>query len=175
MADKKKCTKKAEETAEVKEPAVEEAVDTAEEVNPLATENEQLKNSMLSLMAEYDNFKKRTVKEKEKLYTDSVGDTVAQLLPVLDNIERALASVSDTDNEFYKGFELVHKQTKEIFEKMGVKEIASVGETFNPEFHNAVMHTEDDTAGENTVVEEFQKGYTYKDKVIRYAMVKVAN
>lgn len=175
MAEKKKCTKKAEETAKVKDAAAEETVDAAEEVNPLAAENEQLKNSMLSLMAEYDNFKKRTVKEKEKIYTDSVGDTVAQLLPVLDNIERAMSAVSDRDNEFYKGFELVHKQTKEIFEKMGVKEILSVGELFNPELHNAVMHTEDDSAGENTVVEEFQKGYTYKDKVIRYAMVKVAN
>ena len=175
MAEKKKCTKKAEETAEVKEPVTEEKVDAAEEVNPLVAENEQLKNSMLSLMAEYDNFKKRTVKEKEKLYTDSVGDTVAQLLPVLDNMERAMVAIADKDNEVYKGFELVHKQTKEIFEKLGVKEIESVGETFNPDLHNAVMHTEDDTVGENTVVEEFQKGYMYRESVVRYSMVKVAN
>lgn len=178
MAEKKKCGKKTEADAEVtnaQTTAEETAEAKVEEKDPLAVENEQLKNQMLSLMAEYDNFKKRTVREKEKLYTDIVGDTVAQLLPVLDNIERALSAVSDKDNEFYKGFELVHKQTKEIFEKIGVKEIVSVGEAFNPDFHNAVMHTEDETAAENMVVEEFQKGYTYKDKVIRYAMVKVAN
>ena len=176
MAEKKK-TKKADNPAveeEVKETAAEETTPEAEE-NKEPSEAEQYKNQLLSVMAEYDNFKKRTVKEKEKIYTDSVGDTAAQLLPVIDNLERALGSFSDTDNEFYKGFELVLKQTKEIFEKMGVTEIKSVGEVFNPDFHNAVMHVEDENLGENTVAEEFQKGYMYKDKVIRYAMVKVAN
>lgn len=175
MAEKKK-TKKAETTAEeIKETAAEEAAPEVADEKQEPSEAEQYKNQLLSVMAEYDNFKKRTIKEKEKIYTDSVGDTVAQLLPVIDNLERALGSFSDTENEFYKGFELVLKQTKEIFEKMGVTEIKSVGEEFNPDFHNAVMHVEDDAFGENTVAEEFQKGYMYKDKVIRYAMVKVAN
>lgn len=178
MAEKKKNSKKngevaedIKETAEKEENTNEEAVENDSE----PTEAEILKNQLLTVMAEYDNFKKRTVKEKERIYSDSTGATVAQLLPVIDNLERALASFTETDNEFYKGFELVLKQTKEIFEKMGVSEIASVGESFNPEFHSAVMHIEDDEAGENVVVEEFQKGYMYKDKVIRYAMVKVAN
>lgn len=176
MAEKKKTNKKTETAEEIKEAVAEQTV--AEELvqeDPKEKEIEQLKNQLLSVMAEYDNFKKRTAKEKEKIYTDSVGDTVALLLPVLDNIERALLSFDDKENEFYKGFELVHKQTKEIFEKMGVKEIVSVGEEFNPDFHNAVMHIEDEAVTENTVIEEFQKGYTYKEKVIRYAMVKVAN
>lgn len=170
MAEKKK--KSAPETEEIKE-TVEEVAEETPANEP--SEAEVYKNQLLTVMAEYDNFKKRTVKEKEKLYADSVGDTVAKLLPVIDNLERALASFTDTENEFYKGFELVLKQTVEIFEKLDVKPIVSVGESFNPDFHNAVMHVEDDAAGENTVVEEFQKGYMYKDKVIRYAMVKVAN
>lgn len=179
MAEKK--NKKAEKIEEIKETA-EEKVESAssEEAEAVAeaaepTEAEVLKNQLLTVMAEYDNFKKRTAKEKERIYSDSIGSTAAQLLPVIDNLERALASFTDTDNEFYKGFELVLKQTKEIFEKMGVSEIVSVGESFNPELHSAVMHVEDENFGENVVVEEFQKGYMYKDKVIRYAMVKVAN
>lgn len=170
MAEKKK--KSAPETEEIKE-TVEEMAEETTATEP--SEAEVYKNQLLTVMAEYDNFKKRTVKEKEKIYTDSVGDTVAKLLPVIDNLERALASFTDTENEFYKGFELVLKQTVEIFEKMDVKPIISVGEFFNPDFHNAVMHIEDEAVGDNTVVEEFQKGYMYKDKVIRYAMVKVAN
>lgn len=175
MAEKKNKKAETNTAEEIKETEAEETAENVEETPAEPSEAEQYKNQLLSVMAEYDNFKKRTVKEKEKIYVDSVGATVAQLLPVIDNLERAIASVGDTENEFYKGFELVLKQTKEIFEKMGVTEIASVGETFNPDFHNAVMHVEEEGAGENTVVEEFQKGYMYKDKVIRYAMVKVAN
>lgn len=150
----------------------------AEQPDPLEQKEQELaavKNQMMVLAAEYDNFKKRTVREKERIYTDSVGDTVAQLLPVLDNLERALAAFEDQDNEYYRGVELVKKQTEEIFEKIGVEPIAAVGEEFNPELHNAVMHVEDEAVTENTIVEEFQKGYRYQDKVIRYAMVKVAN
>jgi len=177
MAEKKSSKKtKPENTEEINETSGGKTCEAEiNEKDPKDQEIEQLKNQLLTVMAEFDNYKKRTVKEKEKIYTDSVGDTVAYLLPVLDNIERALGAFTDKENEFYKGFELVHKQTKEIFEKIGVKDIASVGEEFNPELHNAVMHIEDDSVTENTVVEEFQKGYTYKDKVIRYAMVKVAN
>ena len=127
------------------------------------------------LLAEYDNYKKRTVREKEAIYTDSVRDTVEVLLPVIDNLIRALDSFEDKDSEHYKGVEMVLRQTQEAFQKLGIEKIKSVGEQFNPEVHNAVMHVEDDSVGANTVVEEFQKGYTYKDKVIRYSMVKVAN
>lgn len=137
----------------------------------LLAKNEQYQR----LLAEYDNFKKRTVREKESIYSDSVKDTVAVLLPVIDNLNRALDAFDDKSSEQYKGVEMILKQTEEAFKKLGVEEIKSVGETFDPELHNAVMHVEDDTVTENTVVEEFQKGYTYKDKVIRYSMVKVAN
>lgn len=139
--------------------------------NELLAKNEQYQR----LLAEYDNYKKRTVREKEALYSDSVKDTVSALLPIIDNLERALGAFEDKDNEYYKGVDMILKQTEEAFKKLGVEEIKSVGETFNPELHNAVMHIEDDAVTENTVVEEFQKGYLYKDKVIRYSMVKVAN
>ncbi len=135
----------------------------------------QNKEQYQRLLAEYDNFKKRTVKEKEAIYTDSVKDTVAELLPVIDNLIRAVDAFSDKESEECRGVAMVLRQTEEIFAKLGVSEIKSVGERFNPEFHNAVMHVEDDSFEESTVVEEFQKGYIYKDKVIRYSMVKVAN
>lgn len=127
------------------------------------------------LLAEYDNFKKRTQKEKEAIYTDSVKDTVAELLPVVDNLLRALDAFKDKQSDECKGVAMVLKQTEDIFAKLGVSEIKAVGEQFNPEYHNAVMHVDDETVDDNTVVEEFQKGYMYKDKVIRYSMVKVAN
>lgn len=142
-------------------------------VNELSEQNDKY----LRLLAEYDNFKKRTAKEKEAIHCDAVGDTVTKLLPVLDNFERAFASFSDEDKqtEFFKGIEMIYNQTVEIFTSLGVKEIKALGEEFDPELHNAVMHIEDDTVADNIVTEEFQKGYTYGDKVIRYSMVKVAN
>ena len=127
------------------------------------------------LVAEYDNFKKRSIKEKEALYTDSVCDVVKELLPVLDNMERAMNSFEDKDSEHYKGFEMILRQLNDTFGKIGVTEIEAVGCEFDPLRHNAVMHIDDDAFGENTIAEEFAKGYTYKDKVIRYSMVKVAN
>ena len=137
----------------------------------------ELKDQYLRTLAEYDNFKKRTVKEKEAIYVDSVGSTVTALLPVIDNFERALASFAegDKDSQFYKGMEMIYNQTIETFEKLGVKKIEALGCEFDPELHNAVMHIDDETVADNTIVEEFQKGYTYRDKVIRYSMVKVAN
>ncbi len=131
----------------------------------------------LRLLAEYDNFKKRTAKEKEAIYTDSVSDTVSKLLPVIDNFERAISSFTEEDKEsdFYKGIEMIFNQTLDTFTKLGVEAIPALGEEFNPELHNAVMHIEDETVADSTVVEEFQKGYTFGGKVIRYSMVKVAN
>lgn len=156
----------------------ESAISPAEYEKMLADKDEELSSKTEQyqrLLAEYDNFKKRTVKEKEAIYTDSVRDTVAELLPVIDNLLRAVDAFADKECEECKGVAMVLKQTEEIFLKLGVNEIKAVGEQFDPEFHNAVMHVEDENAGDNTVVEEFQKGYVYKDKVIRYSMVKVAN
>ncbi len=164
--------------------AVEEAeiTDNSKVIEELQTvidkkneEIEQSNDKYMRLVAEYDNFKKRTVKEKEALYTNSVCDIVKEILPVVDNLERAMNSFEDKESEHYKGFEMILRQTLDIFAMLGVTEIKAVGESFNPELHNAVMHIDDDTFGENTVAEEFAKGYTYKDKVIRYSMVKVAN
>lgn len=137
----------------------------------------ELNDKYLRLLAEYDNYKKRTVKEKEALKIDSVGDAVTSLIPIIDNFERAIASFTDADKEtdFFKGVEMIYNQTKDAFIKLGVEEIKSLGEEFNPDLHNAIMHIEDETVADNTIVEEFQKGYTYGGKVIRYSMVKVAN
>ncbi len=137
----------------------------------------ELKDTYLRLLAEYDNFKKRTQKEKEAIYVDSVGDTVTALLPVIDNFERALASFSDEEKEkdLFKGIEMIYNQTIETFEKLGVQKIEALGCEFDPLRHNAIMHIDDESIADNIVVEEFQKGYTYRDKVIRYSMVKVAN
>lgn len=127
--------------------------------------------------AEFDNYKKRTVKEKEAIYTDAMSDVVASFLPVVDNIERALlASEKEADfKALREGIELIYRQFKEIMTKLGVEEIKALGEKFDPNLHNAVMHIEDSEYEENVIVEEFQKGYKFKDKVIRHSMVKVAN
>lgn len=151
---------------------------TAEYEELLAKKDEELNaktEQYQRLLAEYDNFKKRTAREKEAIYSDSVKDTVAELLPVIDNLVRAVDAFADKESDECKGVAMVLKQTEEIFARLGVSEIKAVGEQFNPELHNAVMHVEDDKVDDNTVVEEFQKGYIYKDKVIRYSMVKVAN
>jgi len=127
--------------------------------------------------AEFDNFKKRTAKEKEALYSDATSDAVAAFLPVIDNIERALDAAGNeaSDNSLREGVELVYRQFKEVLDKLNVSVIEAVGKEFDPNLHNAVSHVDDEEYGENIVVEEFQKGYIYKDKVVRYSMVKVAN
>jgi molecular chaperone GrpE len=127
--------------------------------------------------ADFDNFKKRSIKEKEALYIDAVGDVVGSFVPVMDNLERALAAMTadSTAQTLKDGVDMVFKQFRETFKNIGVEEIKSVNAQFDPMLHNAVMHVEDEAFGTNTVVEEFQKGYVYKEKVIRYSMVKVAN
>jgi molecular chaperone GrpE len=129
------------------------------------------------IAAEFDNYKKRSAKEKETVYIDAACDIVKAFLPVLDNVERALKAIPDDEStkSIRDGVEMILKQFKETFKNIGVEEITAVGQTFDPMLHNAVMHVEDDSYGHNTVVEEFQKGYMYKEKVIRYSMVKVAN
>ena len=166
----------AEETADV--PEVEEVFtvtrEQMEQFESLAKLVSDGNDKYLRLAAEYDNYRKRTAKEKETLWGDARADTAGAFLPVYDNLERALKQET-ADEAFKKGVEMTMNQLKEILSKLGVTEIPALGEKFDPEKHNAVMHTEDDTAEENTVVEVFQKGYTLGDKVLRFAMVKVAN
>ena len=128
----------------------------------------------LRLAAEYDNFRKRSQKEKEGIYQGAKSDAVAAFLPVYDNLERALKQET-ADEAYKKGVEMTMAGLKEILSKLGVEEIPALGETFDPALHNAVMHVEDESAGENTVVDVFQAGFRLGDKVIRFAMVKVAN
>ena len=132
------------------------------------------KDQYLRLAAEYDNFRKRSQKERESAYQDAWADAVSRLLPVYDNLERALGQPTK-DEAYRKGVELTMAQLSEIFEKMGVREIPAQGSAFDPAFHNAVMHTEDPSLGDGVVAEVFQKGFLLGDKVIRTAMVKVAN
>lgn len=129
-------------------------------------------------LAEFDNFRKRTAKEKASMYDDGVRDTVEKLLPVVDNLERAVAvqeGKSDADDAFLKGVQMTLKQFQEILHGMGVEEIKAMGEKFDPNFHAAVAHEDDENYGENEIIMEMLKGYKYKDKVIRHSMVKVAN
>ena len=128
----------------------------------------------LRLAAEYDNYRKRTAREKEHVYSDAKIDTIKPFLGVLDNLERGVSQFEEGDPH-RQGLELICKQFEDVLAKLGVAEIPALSEKFDPEKHNAVMHTEDETAEENTVVEVFQKGYTLGDKILRFAMVKVAN
>lgn len=125
------------------------------------------------MLAEYDNFRRRSAKEREGIYSDACADTIVNILPVLDNLERATA-FSDSE-KVAEGLSMILKSFTDIMAKMNVKEIESLGKKFDPNFHNAVMHIEDDKFGEEEIVEVLQKGYLLGDKVIRYAMVKVAN
>lgn len=132
------------------------------------------KDKYLRLAAEYDNYRKRSQKERENIYADVRADTINQLLPVYDNLIRACAQETE-DDAYKKGVDMILIQFEEIMEKMGIKPIAALGETFDPQLHDAVMHIDDDEKGEGEIVEEFQKGFIMGDKVIRFSMVKVAN
>ena len=132
------------------------------------------KDQFLRLAAEYDNYRKRTAKEKESLWTDAKADTVQAFLPVYDNLERALKQ-DTADEAFKKGVEMTMNQLKEVFARLGVTKIEAQGQPFDPNLHNAVMHIEDENLGENTVAQVFQAGFMLGEKVIRFAMVQVAN
>lgn len=137
---------------------------------------EEYMNMVQRTAAEFDNYKKRTAKEKEALNLDASIDTVNAFLPVVDNLERALKAAEGMEgNPLKDGVELVMRQLKECLDKLGVESIEAVNNPFNPELHNAVMHVTDDESGDNLVIEEFQKGYIMKGKVVRHSMVKVAN
>ena len=132
------------------------------------------KEQFLRLAAEYDNYRKRTAKEKENLWTDAKADTVQAFLPVYDNLERALKQET-ADEAYKKGVEMIMSQLKEVFAKLGITEIEAQGKPFDPNLHNAVMHIEDENLEENTVAQVFQAGFMLGEKVIRFAMVQVAN
>lgn len=142
--------------------------------NPLQKELDEVKDKLLRTLAEYDNFRKRSQKEKEAIYPDAVCKTVEKFLPVIDTFERALATET-SDAEFKKGVEMIYTMMQTTLTSLGVEEIKAEGEVFNPDLHNAVMHTEDDSVGENVITAVLQKGYKLGDKVVRYAMVSVAN
>ncbi len=159
------------------EPTKEKAKLFKKKKDPKDEKIEELSDKLLRQMAEFDNFRKRTEKEKSAMYEIGAKDIVEKLLPVVDNFERGFTTVAEEDKEdaFVTGMEMVYKQLMTMLESVGVKPIEAVGQEFNPDLHNAVMHVEDETVGENIIVEEFQKGYTYRDSVVRYSMVKVAN
>ena len=138
---------------------------------------EELTDRLTCQMAEFDNFRKRTEKEKANMYAIGAKDIIEKILPVVDNFERGLGAVTEEQKEdsFVSGMEMIYKQIMTTLDSVGVKAIEAVGNEFDPDFHNAVMHVEDEEVGENIVVEEFQKGYTYRDTVVRHSMVKVAN
>ena len=138
---------------------------------------EELTDKLTRQMAEFDNFRKRTEKEKSQMYEVGAKDIIEKILPVVDNFERGLAAVTEEEKEnaFVQGMEKVYKQLMTTLEGIEVKPIEAVGKEFDPNFHNAVMHVEDENLGENIIAEEFQKGYLYRDSVVRHSMVKVAN
>ena len=145
--------------------------------DPRDQQIEELKDRLMRQMAEFDNYRKRTEKEKSQRYEVGAKDVVEKILPVVDNFERGLAAVpeDEKENPFIDGMEKIYKQLMTTLEGIGVKPIEAVGQEFNPDFHNAVMHVEDEEVGENIVVEELQKGYLYRDGVVSHSMVKVAN
>lgn len=138
---------------------------------------EELTDKLTRQMAEFDNFRKRTEREKSQMYEVGAKDIIEKILPVVDSFERGLDAVKEEEKEhpFMQGMDKVYKQMMTTLNEIGVKPIEAVGQEFNPDFHNAVMHIEDESLGENVVAEEFQKGYMYRDSVVRHSMVKVAN
>lgn len=137
---------------------------------------EELTDRLTRQIAEFDNFRKRTEKEKSQMYEIGAKDIIEKILPVVDNFERGLdAAAEEKENPFVQGMDKIYKQLMTTLEEIGVKPIEAVGQEFNPDFHNAVMHVDDEALGENIIAEEFQKGYMYRDSVVRHSMVKVAN
>lgn len=177
---KKKDTKPEAEVNETPETEAQPQL-TAEEIAKLIEDGQAMANAYaeehdryLRLAAEYDNFRKRSQKEKDSIYQSAQADTLMKFLPVYDNIQRAISQPT-TDEAYAKGVEMTAGGLNEVLEKLGVKVFGAVGDTFDPEKHSAVMHVEDESLGENTIAEVFQQGFQLGEKVIRFAMVKVAN
>ena len=162
---------------EMNETPVEETAETVEEtveVNPFEEKYNAERDAHLRLAAEYDNFRKRTVKEKEASYGNGKADAVAKMLPVYDNLERAL-NQETSDAAYKKGVEMTMNELVKIFTSLGVEIFGNVGDEFDPNIHNAVMHVDNEELGENVIAQVFQKGFKIGDKVVRFAMVQVAN
>ena len=176
-----------EETVEEAEEAVAEEPETEKEKGSFFKKKEkkdkkdekieELTDRVRRQMAEFDNFRKRTEKEKTQMFETGAKSIVEKILPVVDNFERGLAAVTEEEKgtPFVEGMEKIYKQMMTVLEEAGVKPIEAVGQEFDPNLHNAVMHVEDEEFGENIIAEEFQKGYTYRDSVVRHSMLKVAN
>ena len=163
------------EKAEEKNPEEKKSKEKKEEKKPdLKAEMDTLNDKYLRICAEYDNFRKRTVKEKEASYGNGKADAVVKLLPIYDNLERALNQPTE-DAAYKKGVELTMNELVKIFTGLGVEIFGAPGDSFDPNLHNAVMHTEDESLGENVIAQVFQKGFKVGDKVVRFAMVQVAN
>ena len=162
---------------EMNETPAEETVETAEEVvetNPWEEKYNAERDAHLRIAAEYDNFRKRTIKEKEASYGNGKADAVAKMLPVYDNLERALNQPTE-DAAYKKGVEMTMNELVKIFTALGVEIFGTVGDAFDPNLHNAVMHIDSEELGENTVAQVFQKGFRIGEKIVRFAMVQVAN
>ncbi|MBR6523869.1 MAG: nucleotide exchange factor GrpE [Clostridia bacterium] len=158
-----------------KEEIIEE---TSEETAEVTCEmvKAEYEDKLMRLAAEYDNFRKRTIKERDMIAAGSVSDAVTHLLPAMDNLARAIAALDgEDDNPAKQGFMLIARQFDEAFANIGIEKIPAVGTEFDPNLHNAVMHVDDDSVGDNMIVEELMPGYKYKEKIIRHSMVKVAN
>lgn len=168
-AKEKEAEEVTEETAQVAPSPEDTAMQELQE--KLAAEHE----AHLRLAAEYDNFRKRTQKEKDAVYNNAVSDTVQAILPIADNIERALSQENAGAEDMRKGVEMINAQIKAAFEKLGIEETGAVGESFDPNLHNAVAHIDDENLGENVISAVFQKGYLLGGRVVRHAMVQVAN
>ncbi len=149
--------------------------DKKSEIEALTNELAALKDSHLRTLAEYDNFRKRSQREKEALYAECKASVINALLPVADNFDRIFANPDGTLEDYKKGVEMTFKQFSDVFKSLGIEPFGEVGEEFDPNIHNAVMHTEDDSVGENTITTVIVKGYKLGDKIIRPAMVAVAN
>ena len=177
MEEKELPAQESEKAPEAPQPEPEKAPENEPE-KPAESAAEALlkaeKDKYLRLLAEYDNYRKRSAKERESIYQDVRADTVTKFLPVYDNLARALEQAT-CDEAYRKGVEMIMAQLRDILSRMGVTEIESLGQKFDPALHNAVMHEEDDTKGEGEIVQELQRGFKMGDKVIRFAMVKVAN
>ena len=150
---------------------------TKDKKDPRDEKIEELTDRLKRSMAEFDNFRKRTEKEKASMYEIGARDVIEKILPIVDNFERGLAAIPEDSKEtpFAEGMEKIYRQFMKTLEEMGVTPIEAVGKEFDPNFHNAVMHIEDENLGENVVAQELQKGYMYRDSVVRHSMVQVAN
>ena len=166
----KKAKKETKEDKKIKAELAEKEKELAEKEKDLAEE----KDKYLRLLAEYDNFRRRTQKEKEGIYNDAISDCIGEFLPLLDNLGRATEASGDAE-QVRVGLQMTAKSAIALLEKLGVETFGAVGDRFDPQLHNAVMHEDDDTRGESEITDVFQKGYRLGERVIRYAMVKVAN